>query len=142
MGVSLAKRPEDWTETEFDAQLFRNANSLAKTLGWTSYHTLRSRGSKAGFPDRTLYRDRVIFAELKKGREKPTELQVEWLDGLAKAGAEVYLWRPGDYEEIGRILGARWHLRFGGGRWLARDAGETWEPASIWIPGEGRRDGA
>ena len=71
------------------------------------YHTLRSKGSQSGFPDRVLVRERVIFAELKREKTGPTPNQIEWLDGLAIAGAEVYVWRPRDLEEIGLILSAR-----------------------------------
>jgi hypothetical protein len=81
-------------------------------LGWRlCYHTLRSKGSQSGFPDRVLVRERVIFAELKREKGKPTDSQIEWLDQLAFAGAEVYLWRPSDLEEIGQILATRHRLQ-------------------------------
>jgi hypothetical protein len=76
-------------------------------LGWTTYHTLRSRGSRAGYPDRTLVRERILFVELKREKTGPTDDQVEWLDKLATAGGEVYLWRPSDLDEIARILTGR-----------------------------------
>lgn len=153
MPTVLSKALRDLSETEFDALLFRNRDAVARTLGWGSYHTLRSKGSKAGYPDRTLWRDRVIFAELKGEKGKPTPLQVENLDGLAKAGGEVYLWRPSDLDEIAKILGRRWTLEpaetIGPSpnltathfppRLTAREYG-SWTPGSLWIPGEGRFD--
>lgn len=117
----------DINESEWDAQLFRGPKSLAATLGFRlRYHTLRSKGSTSGFPDRVIVRERVLFAELKTEKGKPTDAQVEWLTMLAAAGAEVYLWRPSDLDEIGRILSAR-------GRPLS-------PPASAWLPSGHRND--
>ncbi len=125
-------------EDDWDAQLFRGPKALANMLGWTTYHTLRSRGSRAGYPDRTCVRERILFAELKREKTKPTPDQVAWLDRLAAAGGEVYLWRPSDLEEIGIVMGQRWRydgnwndLRGGRGHFL---------PKSMWLPGKGRRD--
>jgi hypothetical protein len=107
--MSMRLKPlEDILEKEWDATLFNSQKGLAPMLGWSlAYHTLRSKGSQTGFPDRVLVRDRVIFAELKREKTKPTPSQVEWLDGLAKANAEVYVWRPSDLDEIGEILSMR-----------------------------------
>ena len=90
---------------------------------WRYYHTRDSRRSAAGFPDLVLVRGpRLIFAELKTERGKLTADQVAWLEDLAMVAAtatgrawdppgdppppvpEVYVWRPSDRPEIGRIL--------------------------------------
>lgn len=141
MPASLAKRPEDWLEDELDRHLFRGDKSLAKMTGWMSYHTLRSRGSRAGYPDRTCVRERVLYAELKREKSKPTPDQVQWLDALARAHAEVYLWRPGDLDEIGKVLGYRW--AYDGYGTLVPLSGTTtaFDPGTLWVAGEGRRDG-
>jgi hypothetical protein len=106
-----AKPLEDILEKEWDATLFNSQKGLAPMLGWRlCYHTLRSKGSQSGFPDRVLVRERVIFAELKREKKVATPIsahQREWLDGLAMAGAEVYLWRPSDLDEIAAILSMR-----------------------------------
>lgn len=134
----------DVLEDQWDAQLFRGKNALAVQLGWTSYHTLRSRGSRAGYPDRTLVRDRIVFVELKREKTGPTDDQVEWLDKLAAAGGEVYLWRPSDLDEIAKILSGRWEPAARGersnptGLWTMREG--YWQPGSLWIPGQGRHD--
>jgi hypothetical protein len=108
MARMIAKPLEDILEKEWDHTLFNSQKGLAPMLGWKlCYHTLRSKGSQSGFPDRVLVRERVIFVELKREKTGPTPNQVEWLDGLAIAGAEVYVWRPRDLEEIGLILSAR-----------------------------------
>ncbi len=100
----------DWDplEKEWDYQLFNSKKGLAPMLGWRlCYHTLRSKGSQSGFPDRVLVRERVIFAELKREKGIVSANQTEWLNGLALAGAEVYLWRPSDLDEIAQILSKR-----------------------------------
>ena len=78
---------------------------LAKALGWRHYFTYRSTYSPAGFPDMVFVRgERLIFAELKMEKGKPTLQQLEWLADLrtvARAiqtgNIEVHLWRPADW---------------------------------------------
>ncbi len=80
----------------------------ARRHGWRFYHPLNSWGSAKGFPDLVLVRgERLIFAELKsdKGRAKPE--QTEWLQAVAAAGAESYLWRPADVECVVETLASR-----------------------------------
>ena len=80
---------------------------VARLLGWRVYHTFDSRKSEAGFPDLVLVRDRVIYAEIKCAGQKPRPSQVEWLNALSRAGAEVYLWTEADYDEVAAILSLR-----------------------------------
>src|SRR5262245_11699162 len=74
----------------------------ARVLGWLVHHTRPARTSggwrtpvqgDAGFPDLVLARERVVFAELKAGRGRPTAAQEAWLARLEAAGAETYVWR-------------------------------------------------
>lgn len=146
-----------------EAAVQRTIVDLATTLRWRSYHTYDSRRSAGGYPDLTLARDRVVFAELKRQGEKPRADQVEWLDALAGGGGEVYLWRLGDFEEIKRVLSRDWRhfsttrrldgkLTRGLGQIdVAPSSGEHvvlevvsdfWTPGSLWIPGHGRSDAA
>lgn len=129
---------------------------LAGWRRWRVYHTRDSRGSQGGYPDLTLVRDRVIFVELKRVGEKPRRDQVEWLDELAQAGAETYLWTLDDLTEIERVLERRWtFVPFGavvgdvdvsqetlgglaGPRLIDRKV--SFAPRSAWIPDVGRRD--
>jgi len=146
--VKVARPLVEVLEKEWDASVF-GAKGLAPLLGWTSYHTLRSRGSRPGFPDRTLFKQRIIYAELKREltgaksedlNRRPSAEQTKWLDGLSRAGGEVYLWRPSDLDEIARILSAPWTflpLRPDVSPSLVR-GGERWCPRSLWIPGVGR----
>ena len=71
---------------------------LAEALGFLGYHTWDSRRSQPGFPDLTLVKgSRLIFAELKSAKGKPSPEQKEWLAALRGTSAEVYLWRPCDW---------------------------------------------
>ncbi|HYW27703.1 MAG TPA: VRR-NUC domain-containing protein [Terriglobales bacterium] len=89
------------SERRFQSQVLR----YAALRGWHAYHTLRSDGSAAGFPDLVLVRrPRVVFAELKSDRGRCTPEQRAWLAELAECSVEVRLWRPGDWEEIERCL--------------------------------------
>ena len=135
---------DDMLEREWDAMLFGRQKGLAPILGWClAYHTLHSKGSQHGFPDRVLVRDRLIFAELKREHGKPTVAQKEWLDGLAGAGVETYLWRPSDLDEIATVLGKRWTFEKAfDGRRLLRSELTSLVPKSLWLPGRGRVDEA
>jgi len=72
----------------------------ARWMGWLVYHTHDSRRSEAGFPDLVLVRDRVVYAELKSERGRLTPQQREWLDALGATGAEAYVWRPTDWDDV------------------------------------------
>jgi len=100
------------TEEAFLGQVI----DLAHLYGWRVAHFRPARtkygwrtavaGDGAGFPDCVLVRPpRLIFAELKSENGKVQPKQQEWLDILAQCpGAEVYLWRPSDFEQIVDIL--------------------------------------
>jgi hypothetical protein len=88
----------DWQRTVVD---------LAKQLGFLTYHTHNSRRSAHGFPDLVLVRDRVIYLELKRETTGPTDQQKAWLRALTTAGAEAYLARPSDLDDLALILSAR-----------------------------------
>jgi hypothetical protein len=101
--------------TERDFQ--RAVVELARLHGWRVHHTrpsLNRRGQwrtpiqgDAGFPDLVLARNgRIIFAELKRTGERPTQQQHMWLQTLALCnGVEVYVWNPDDWVRIVEILG-------------------------------------
>ena len=90
------------TEKQFGGQL----EQLCKLFGWRYYHTHNSRFSAPGYPDYTLVRERVVFAELKRQAKasKLTAKQIEWRDALIEAKQEWYLWRPKDMDDIAEIL--------------------------------------
>jgi hypothetical protein len=91
--------------------------------GWRHYHTLRSKGSPAGFPDEVFLRPDgyMVVAELKREDASPTPAQEEWLadfEALAHAVRQLQLnageegppriqvdvWRPSDLPRIEQIL--------------------------------------
>lgn len=90
------------SEREFQQQVL----DLLKLRGWSLvYHTYDSRRSHKGFPDIvTVRKNRLVFIELKSAKGKPTEEQWQWLNALAETQAEVYLWRPSDWDEIMEVL--------------------------------------
>jgi hypothetical protein len=57
-----------------------------------------------GFPDLILVRDRIVYAEIKTDRGRPDPDQTVWLNALAAAGGETYLWRPRDWPDIQQTL--------------------------------------
>jgi hypothetical protein len=145
MSLAPSKPLEDILETEWDGMLFRGEKALAAMLGWQlRYHTLRSKGSQVGFPDRVLVRDRIIYVELKREKKTSTLVGAEqkrWLDSLTKAGGECYLWRPSDLDEAGRVLSKRWLFLprpSEGGR--LHEGEKFWVPGSLWVAGVGRYD--
>ena len=93
-----------------EAQWQQTVLDLARLRGWTVAHFRPARTEQGwrtpvaadgkGFPDLVLVRDRVIFAELKSARGELTDEQAGWLDVLVRAGAETYVWRPDDFDEV------------------------------------------
>jgi hypothetical protein len=78
---------------------------LARMMDWRVYHTLRSEGSDAGWPDLFMQRGReIVIAELKREKGHLTPLQADWLWALAFAGLRVYVWRPSSWPQIEAVL--------------------------------------
>ena len=95
------------TEAAFQAQV----EELAGVLGWWCFHLRQPMRSPAGFPDLVLFRERVIFAELKvrspnTGRAGKLETpQIEMAHRCFAAGAEYYAWwSPDDWDELVAVL--------------------------------------
>ena len=95
------------SEKEFQAQVV----SLARTLGWMTYHTFNSQRSNPGFPDLVMVRgERVVFAELKSEKGRVSEAQKEWLAALnvladvPGSPVKVWMWRPSDWDDIVQTL--------------------------------------
>lgn len=86
-------RARSMTEDE----LLRDVRQMARTLGWDTYHTLRSRGSEPGWPDLVLAKAGVLlFRELKREQGVLTPSQERWLSHLRAAGLDADVWRPTD----------------------------------------------
>ena len=91
-----------------EKQFMVDVMHYARLKGWLLYHTHRSDRSEPGFPDLVLVRSpRIVFAELKTERGRPTEDQALWLDELGRSGGatvEAHLWRPSDWVQIEMVL--------------------------------------
>ena len=81
--------------------------AIARRCGWAVYHTYDSRRSAPGYPDLTLVRERLVFAELKREDGKLSSAQEEWLERLRDAGVEVHVWRPSDLRHVHAVLAKR-----------------------------------
>lgn len=91
------------SEKSFQSQVVK----LAKLYQWTLYHTYDSRRSNAGFPDLVLIKGpRIVVVELKSDKGKLRPEQEDWLAKFRATPAEVYVWRPSDWDEVQRVLGA------------------------------------
>lgn len=89
---------------------------LAERLGWRRAHFRPARtatgwrtavqGDGAGFPDLVLLRgSRLVVAELKSDTAPgPRPEQLAWLEAFEAAGAEAYVWRPAQLDEIAERL--------------------------------------
>jgi hypothetical protein len=79
-------------------------------LGFYFYHTLNSRGSNEGFPDCHVWHPRsgiTLVAELKlesPRRSKVTMAQYDYLQAAVACGAEAFVWRPSEGDEIRHIV--------------------------------------
>lgn len=91
----------------------------AHRFGWWAVHfptsTVGAKGSfrtaylgdGKGFPDIVAIKaSRLLFAELKVGRNTTTAEQDEWAQKLLLTGVEMYLWTPDDVREIDQVLGS------------------------------------
>jgi hypothetical protein len=102
-----------------EAEFQRQVTDLAAILGyaWSHFRPAQTaRGWRTpvsgpmgkGWPDLTLAKEgRLIFAELKVGKNKLSPEQAEVLATLRLAGAETYVWFPEDIEVIADILAAK-----------------------------------
>jgi hypothetical protein len=99
------------SEPEFLAQVL----ALARLRGWRSIHVRPARtargwrtavqGDGVGFPDLLLLRSgKLVVAELKAGRGRPTAEQLAWMQAFEAAGAGVYVWTPASWAEIESVL--------------------------------------
>lgn len=104
------------TKTITEAEFTRQVIQFAQLHRWTTAHfrpamtqsgrwVTAVQGDGRGFPDLVLVRDRVVVAELKVGKNKPTDEQREWLRKFAAADVAAFVWRPEDWPEIERVIG-------------------------------------
>lgn len=94
-----------------EAQFTQAVIDFAKYKGWMVAHFRPARTTRGwrtpvqgdnGFPDLVLARDgRVVYAELKVGRNTLSKDQERWANALP----EMYVWRPADLRDtIAEVL--------------------------------------
>src|SRR5258708_4398285 len=103
------------TEVEFTDEVLK----WAKVYGWRRFHvrgnTRRLIQGDVGFPDLVLVRPpRLIFAELKVGKNTVAPEQQAWLRdleensedvyGMPSSAVKTYVWRPENWSEILVVL--------------------------------------
>lgn len=89
------------SEAEFQKRITDYCDWL--DLKW--YHNPDSRRSNKGWPDLVIAGPRkVIFVELKTEVGRITREQAEWHVSLRNAGCALFVWRPGDWPEVQRVL--------------------------------------
>lgn len=109
----------------------------SQVCGYAYRRARRSPRDTHGFPTHVLVRERVVFVQTKPQYESPTENQTRVMTDLASAGAELYFWRPSDYDEAVQILTDRYHFRDG----ILRSVKfGSWTPNSLWTPEGCRHD--
>lgn len=91
-----------------EAKFQKAVTDLMDLYRWRWHHEVDSRRSKRGLPDLIAVRGgRLLFIELKAARGRLSDDQIGWLcdiKQLACREVEVYIWRPGDLDEIERLL--------------------------------------
>jgi VRR-NUC domain-containing protein len=71
----------------------------------TGWRTAVQGPGATGWPDVLAVREeRVLVAELKAMGGRLRSDQEEWLAALRRTAVEVYVWTPGDWDEIGEVL--------------------------------------
>ena len=77
-----------------------NARRRCRKCGWV----LNLPRNRAGAFDLILLRERIVFMELKTESGTVSRAQSEEWERLKRAGAECYVLRPSDIEEVRRVL--------------------------------------
>lgn len=90
-------------ETEADFQTF--VTGTLDLFGWWWFHDADSRRNREGLADILAIHPgagRLLFAELKDARRKPTPAQVAFLEmvRLVRHPPEARLWRPRDRGDV------------------------------------------
>ena len=96
------------TEADFQKQI----TDLAELYHWQYLHLRPAQTAKGwrtpvqgslgvGWPDLILVRgDRLMAVELKAEGKSPTVEQYDVLGVLNRAGVEIHIWHPADFDEI------------------------------------------
>jgi hypothetical protein len=111
--AKLVRKAAAPTEAQFQSQVIQ----YARLCGWRVAHFRAARtktgwrtpvaADGGGFVDLICIRGpRLLAVELKSAAGRLSAAQRAWCSAMADAGAEVYVWRPADWAEVVRVLGA------------------------------------
>ena len=98
---------QDLRALESEKEFQERVIYAARLHRWKVYAIPDSRRATiAGYPDLTMWRGaRLLFVELKREKGKLSPAQVTVLDELRLLeSAEVYVWRPSDWDSLVNIL--------------------------------------
>jgi len=97
---------QDLRSLESEREFQERVVHAARINHWKVYAIPDSRrATLAGYPDLTLWRgSRLIFAELKREKGRLSPAQIVVLDEMRLLPAEVYVWRPSDWDDLLKIL--------------------------------------
>ncbi len=98
-----------------ERDLLKGIIDVAGLFGWRCAHFRPAmtkhgwktpvQGDGKGWPDLVLVRDRVLYIEVKVGRNTLSSEQASWLEALRAAGQEAYvctdsMWESGEIEAL------------------------------------------
>jgi hypothetical protein len=92
----------DWTMAYLNAEVDPPRLRCFDKDGWSAEYVREDTGrwqSKSGFS----FRLSAWIGPI----PSPSDEQKAWVAALVKAGCEVYVWRPGDWDEVVAVLGRR-----------------------------------
>lgn len=102
-----------------EADLQKAIIARAQSLGWKVMHPLpgqtrdgwatTTQGDGKGYPDLTLVRERIVWAELKADGKYLSVEQKLWRDWILAAGGEWYCWKPKEWFDgtVDVVLGVK-----------------------------------
>jgi len=109
-GMASGPRWQQMTSTEkalyamSEAEWQEQVIALAEHFGWWWWRDNMSTRNRRGMTDLILFRDRIIWAELKKETGKSRPGQPEFAARVIRAGGKHYIWRPRHKAEVLEVL--------------------------------------
>ena len=112
----MAQKPtrlSEYRSLQSEADFLKAVIEYARLKGWLVYHVHEdaatprvTRGSDPGFVDLVLAKQgRLVCAELKTKRRRPSPSQAVWLAVLRTVeGVQVRVWWPDDWLDIEEVL--------------------------------------
>lgn len=88
------------SETEWQEQVI----AIAELFGWWWWRDNMSTRNRRGMTDLVLFRDRIVWAELKKETGKSRPGQPEFATRVIRARGEHYVWRPRHKAQVLEVL--------------------------------------